>query len=207
MDIQLSISFLRARLGGAIEDAVRTAVETVLCETVRLLSGPQGDQQGLVMGKDQGTQGLKQRLEFSSGVDWRLQTGSSVAACNTGSQGGGCSTKSVVGQTACSTSQASQSRNMVPHSLEVMEDCTGLPDPFDLVSAGPVMVDYEEGQGMEIPEEWELMNRVYKTEHNEDMALIDEGGTTQCKSCLSVVCVCVCVLNMMYCSSTERKKD
>lgn len=187
MDVQLSISFLRDRLGGAIEEAVRTAVESVLSETVRLLTGLQGDQQhGLssVTLRDQDTLGLKQRLEAPSGGDWRVQAGSSEAFCNTGPRGGGGrgNIKNPMGQTTCSTSQASQRTTVEPHPQEVVEDCAGLPDPFDLVSAGPVMVDFEEGQGMGIPEEWELMNRVYKTEHNEDMALIDGGGSTQCKS-------------------------
>ncbi|XP_014059486.1 uncharacterized protein [Salmo salar] len=183
MDVQLSISFLRDRLGGAIEEAVRTAVESVLSETVRLLTGLQGDQQqGLssVTQRDQDTLGLKQRLEAPSGGDWRVQAGSSEAFCNTGPRGGGGrgNIKNPMGQTTCSTSQASQRTTVEPHPQEVVEDCAGLPDPFDLVSAGPVMVDFEESQGMGIPEEWELMNRVYKTEHNEDMALIDRDGTT-----------------------------
>ncbi|XP_010864407.2 uncharacterized protein LOC105007253 isoform X2 [Esox lucius] len=184
MDVQLSISFLRARLGGAIEEAVRTAVETVLCETVRLLTGPQGDQQqGLSSAtqRDLDSLAVKQRLEGSGRADWRAHAGSSGLFCNTGQRGiggGRGNTKGITGQTTCSASSQSLQRSTVePPTLDAVVDCTGLPDPFDLVSAGPVMVDFEEGPGMGIPEEWELMNRVYKTEHSEDMALIDEGAT------------------------------
>ncbi|KAJ7992278.1 hypothetical protein DPEC_G00276860 [Dallia pectoralis] len=186
MDVQLSISFLRARLSGAIDEAVRTAVETVLCETVRLLTGPQGDQQqGLSSGtqRDPDSLAAKQSLEASGRGDWRVQAGSSGAFCNTGQRGvggGRGNTKNTTGQTTCSTSSQPSQRNIVePPTLDAVEDCAGLPDPFDLVSAGPVMVDFEEEPSMGIPEEWEMMNRVYKTEHNEDMANIDPGTATR----------------------------
>ncbi|KAJ8389938.1 hypothetical protein AAFF_G00112230 [Aldrovandia affinis] len=177
MDVHLSVSFLRAQLGGTIEEAVRTAVETVLCETVRLLGGQLGDLQRASPEKGQETQSLKLRLEASGG-DWRVQSGSTGGFCDTNVGLNKRTIKSTLSRTGCSTHKALNNGGMPePPVLVEHSDCGGFPDPFDMVSGGPTVEDFEEGHDMTLPTDWELMNRVYKAEHSEGISLIDEGGT------------------------------
>ncbi|XP_064170342.1 uncharacterized protein LOC135242934 [Anguilla rostrata] len=182
MDIHLSVSFLRAQLGGAIEEAVRTAVETVLCETVRLLGGQLGELQGAGPEKAQDVPSLKLRLEASGG-DWRVQPGGGGAGggAGIGEMDAGLSKRTVKGPLSRNGggSQKLLNNGDVPEPPVLVEqgDCAGFPDPFDMVSGGPGVEDFEEGHDMGLPTDWELMNRVYKAEHSEGISLIDEGGT------------------------------
>ncbi|XP_036409061.1 uncharacterized protein LOC118794878 [Megalops cyprinoides] len=174
MDVHLSVSFLRAQLGGTIEEAVRTAVETVLCETVRLLGGQLGALQGASAERDQETQSLKLRLEASGG-DWRVGGGGfSDAELGLGKK----ASKSSLSRTGGGAQKPVNNGGVSePPVLVEQGDCGGFPDPFDMVSAGPTVEDFEDGQDMGLPTDWELMNRVYKAEHSEGVSLIDEGGT------------------------------
>ncbi|KAI1887250.1 hypothetical protein AGOR_G00187940 [Albula goreensis] len=174
MDVHLSVSFLREQLGGTIEEAVRTAVETVLCETVRLLGGQLGDLLRVGPEKGQETQSLKLRLEACGG-DWRVQPGDGGGICETDVGPSKRSIKSALSRTGCSSQKPLNNGGMPEPPLLVEHgDCGGFPDPFDMVSGGPTVDDFEEG----LPTDWELMNRVYKAEHNEGVSLIDEGGAT-----------------------------
>ncbi|XP_015217537.2 uncharacterized protein [Lepisosteus oculatus] len=62
MDVTLSVSFLKEHLSSTIEEAVSTAVETVLLETARLLGGKWADLQCAVAEKERENQSLRRRL-------------------------------------------------------------------------------------------------------------------------------------------------
>nr|XP_023691406.1 uncharacterized protein LOC111856031 isoform X2 [Paramormyrops kingsleyae] len=175
VDLHLSVGFLREQLGGTIEEAVRTAVETVLCETVRLLGQRLGFLHGARAQDSSGTQSLKLRLEATGG-EWKVGGG--------GDQGAAEMDFGVVGKTARSMNRANFGTQKPhlhggdpdpPHDEQA--DFGVFSDPFDMDSTGARVEDFEEGQDMGLPEDWELMNKVYKVEHSEGLSFIDEGGT------------------------------
>lgn len=179
VDLHLSVGFLREQLGGTIEEAVRTAVETVLCETVRLLGQRLGFLHGARAQDSSGTQSLKLRLEATGG-EWKVGGGSDQGATEMDF--------GVVGKTARSVNRANfgtQKPHLhggdtnAPHDEQA--DFGVFSDPFDMDSTGARVEDFEEGQDMGLPEDWELMNKVYKVEHSEGLSFIDEGGTAHCK--------------------------
>ncbi|XP_061080371.1 uncharacterized protein LOC133114765 isoform X2 [Conger conger] len=173
MDIHLSVSFLRAQLGGAIEEAVRTAVETVLCETVRLLGGQIGELQGAGPEKSQDIPSLKLRLEASGG-DWRVHPGIGETDAGLNKR----TVRSSLSRNGGGSQKLLNNGEMAEPPLLVEQgDCGSFPDPFDMVSGGPSVEDFEESPDMGLQTDWELMNRVYKAEHSEGISLIDEGGT------------------------------
>ncbi|MFT7799093.1 uncharacterized protein LOC111856031 isoform X2 [Arapaima gigas] len=163
LDVHLSVGYLRKQLGGTIEEAVRTAVETVLCETVRLLGERLGHLQGA---RDQ--ESLKLWLE-ATGDDWKVEPGVDEGAGEQGAVGKAPRSTSRVN---CGAQKAHGQSDVPEPPHEEQADFGVFPDPFDMTSAG-AREDFVEG----LPADWELMNKVYKVEQNEALSFIDEGGT------------------------------
>ncbi|XP_018619806.2 uncharacterized protein LOC108941542 [Scleropages formosus] len=186
LDVHLSVGFLRKQLGGTIEEAVRTAVETVLCETVRLLGERLGHLQGAreheglagVAGLAglPGLPGQSLKLWFeAAGEDWKAEPGGDDSSRDQGSAGKAASTRST-SRPNCGAQKPHGHGDVPEPPRDEHADFGVFPDPFDMASAGP-REDFAEGQDMGLPEDWELMNKVYKVEHSEALSFIDEGGT------------------------------
>ncbi|XP_066554653.1 uncharacterized protein LOC136741940 [Amia ocellicauda] len=184
MDVTLSVSFLKEQLSSTIEEAVKTAVETVLCETARLLGGKLADLQIAVAEKDRENQSLKLKLEVP-------ESGLGAVSADGCLNGTSRTLKSTLKPTLKPTLSSGNRRKRRFQSSRVVQEppreehpsYDGFLTPFSPdhieLSGDPTAADYTEGHDVGLQANWELMSRVFKAEEHEGISLIDEDGTTQ----------------------------